>query len=145
MLAGTLLASILVVPLWVHLHLWFLKFTITLKTGGQLDASALLQNANKIWANQSPGAFVSNGCQALAIVLSGEELSFGVFECSGQNWFGIICCSGCQAQAQKHCWHKPGKQCDRMQPGRNPLPIWIFLCKSGGAFLVLAFKIHLGW
>lgn len=42
-LAGMLLVSILLGPLWVHLHLWFLTFTMTLKTGGQLDAFAVLQ------------------------------------------------------------------------------------------------------
>lgn len=76
---------------------------MTSKTGGQLDASALLQNAKNFWVYQSPGAFVSNHCQALAIVLSGEVLSFGVFECSGQHCFGITCCLGCQAQVQKRC------------------------------------------
>lgn len=117
---------ILVGPLWVHLHLWFLKFAMTLKARGQFDTLALVQNANEICVHQSPGSFVSNGCQALAIVFSADILSFGVFKCSGQSCFGITCCWGCQTQAQRYCWHKPGKQCDRIQPGRNRVPVRAF-------------------
>lgn len=115
-------------PLWVHLYLWFLKFNMTLKTRGQLDTSEILQNASNFWVCQSPGALwwlsSSGHCsQWRNIVLCLVVLVFVFFRGSDQNCFGIICCSGCQAHAQKHCWHKPGKQSDFSEPGRNFLPI----------------------
>lgn len=66
--AAELLEGVLVCPLRVHLHLWFLKFAMTLKTGEKFDALAPVQNANEVCIQQSPGAFVSNSCQALLTV-----------------------------------------------------------------------------
>ena len=48
--------------------MWFLKFAMTRKTGEKFDALAPVQNANEVCIQQSPGAFVSNGCQALLTV-----------------------------------------------------------------------------
>lgn len=122
MLPGSIIA---IGPLRVHLYLWFLKFNMTLKARGQLDTSEILQNASNFCVCQSPGALWVMAVKLWSL-FSVEKycplilLSF--FRCSDQNCFGITCCSGCQAHAEKHCWHKPGKLWFFSEPGRNLLP-----------------------